>query len=1077
MSTSKHLTTTTVFAIVLLSLCSSVLAQTCTSLPSGIVGWWTADDAANDSMGQNNGIPMGGMTYGPGAVGQSFFFHGTGDAIELGNSPTFALQNFTIETWFKRDSTSYTTLDVGYGATFLGYNEGGYSFGLNDAGDLYLSNVGSSGVFAGTQVTDLNWHHAAVTKSGSAVVFYLDGIAYAKTYFTTFSFTSNVAIGGRGNDYLGTFIGGIDELTLYNRALSQSEIQLIFGASTSGKCKSPFIRTHPSNQSAPLGGSATFTVVASGLQPLSYQWQFNGTNIDGAIASAFTVYNVTTNDLGSYRVAVSNDWGSVTSDNATLALLTCSGPLQALVSWWSADVTTDDFCGTNHGVLTGDASYTAGKIDSAFNFDGAGDMVSLGNPTNLQLQNFTFEMWLRRNNSDTVTTSPDSTAVVFGHGLNGYALLMRNDGSFLLNKIGDGAVSSPSFKLTDASVFHHIAVTKSNTTVAFYLDGVAYPGADYTRTFSFANPVAIGARSDDSGNGFLGQIDELSVYNRGLSAAEVQTLYSGGTTYKCRSPFIFSQPASRSVGSGTNVTFTVGSSGATPRYLQWRRDGANLADATNATLTLTNVQVQQAGNYTVVVSNALGTVSSSIAQLIVNEPPVITNQPQDVVAVAGTTSTFTVGASGSAPLSYQWQKSQTDLINATNAILQITNTSLSDAGIYRVIVSNSVGFAISSNASLSFNPLIQINGQAGSSFTYTNTNSVTVSISTTFSGGSIFYTLDGSTPDFSSTSYAGPFALSQSATIRAIAYDPSFNSAQTAPVSVTLWFMYSLTVTNPGGGNVTLSPTGGVYRNDQTVQATAVASNGWTFIGWQGDVSGTNSIINIPMEKNKVIKPVFATPLTLVANANGTFSVNQSSTLCSYGSTVQISAIPNAGYFLALWGGSASGATNPYPLVVTAPNPSVSALFSTLATNRFALTVIPNGNGTIDINPRANSFSNGQVVAISATATGTNRFLMWSGDVTGKSNNVNVTMNKSKLITANFTGGDYPIRFNSVGSSNGSLQFSFTGEPERKFNIESSASLTNWAPFMTLSNSTGTVQFSDVPSTNPPRKFYRATIQ
>src|SRR5205823_1690739 len=84
------------------------------------------------------------------------------------------------------------------------------------------------------------------------------------------------------------FNGRVDEVSLYDRALSQTEIQGIYTGGTGGKCvtpAAPFIVTEPANQTVTVGGTATFSVAAGGSQPLSYQWNIGGTDIPGATSS------------------------------------------------------------------------------------------------------------------------------------------------------------------------------------------------------------------------------------------------------------------------------------------------------------------------------------------------------------------------------------------------------------------------------------------------------------------------------------------------------------------------------------------------------------------------------------------------------------------------------------------------------------------------------------------------------------------------------------------------------------------------------------------------------------------------
>jgi pectate lyase len=159
---------------------------------------------------------------------------------------------------------------------------------------------------------------------------------------------------------------------------------------------------------------------------------------------------------------------------------------------------------------------------------------------------------------------------------------------------------------------------------------------------------------------------------------------------------------------GQNATFNVLANGTLPLGYQWYfNTNTVLTNANSSILTLTNVQLSDAGGYSVVVTNAYGSVTSSVAQLSVSAAvaPSITTQPQDQTCLPpGATATFSVIAGGSDPLSYQWYyNTNTLLTNATDSILTITNVQPGNAGSYSVAVSNVAGGVISSNAYLTVN--------------------------------------------------------------------------------------------------------------------------------------------------------------------------------------------------------------------------------------------------------------------------------------------------------------------------------------------------------------------------------------
>src|SRR5205814_2164627 len=123
-------------------------------------------------------------------------------------------------------------------------------------------------------------------------------------------------------------------------------------------------------------------------------------------------------------------------------------------------------------------------------------------------------------------------------------------------------------------------------------------------------------------------------------------------------PTISTQPANQTVTAGQTVTFTVVASGTAPLSYQWQKNGANITGATSASYTTPATTTADSGAaFVVVVSNTAGTATSNAATLTVNPAPVapaITTQPAYQTVTAGQAATFTVTATGTAPLSYQW---------------------------------------------------------------------------------------------------------------------------------------------------------------------------------------------------------------------------------------------------------------------------------------------------------------------------------------------------------------------------------------------------------------------------------------
>lgn len=183
---------------------------------------------------------------------------------------------------------------------------------------------------------------------------------------------------------------------------------------------------------------------------------------------------------------------------------------------------------------------------------------------------------------------------------------------------------------------------------------------------------------------------------------------SGGTT--TNPPAIVTQPQSQGIATGNSVSFSVTATGTSPLSYQWLFNSTNISGATTNPFVLAGAQLTNAGNYSVTVTNLAGSVTSSNAVLTVtNAPPLISIQPQNQNVLAGQTATFSVTASGTQPLNYQWLLGGTNLSGATTNPLVLPNVQSTNAGNYSVIITNLAGSVTSSVATLAIlftNPVV-----------------------------------------------------------------------------------------------------------------------------------------------------------------------------------------------------------------------------------------------------------------------------------------------------------------------------------------------------------------------------------
>ena len=182
-------------------------------------------------------------------------------------------------------------------------------------------------------------------------------------------------------------------------------------------------------------------------------------------------------------------------------------------------------------------------------------------------------------------------------------------------------------------------------------------------------------------------------------------------------PSISAQPTNQTILSGGNVVFGVTAGGTPSLAYQWRKNGTNLSNggnisgATTSVLTFTAATTNNSGNYTVVITNAYGSITSAVATLTVTQvfAPSISTQPTNRVVFIGSNVVFSVIAGGTPPLGYQWRKNGANISNggnisgATSSALTFTAATTNNSGNYSVVITNNYGSITSAVATLTVN--------------------------------------------------------------------------------------------------------------------------------------------------------------------------------------------------------------------------------------------------------------------------------------------------------------------------------------------------------------------------------------
>ena len=317
------------------SWCSS-FGQDCSAPPSDLISWWQGEGNANDIVGTNNGV-LENVTFVSGMVGQAFYFNGSNADVQVPYSTSLQPTNVTVEAWVKLDAlaspvAAYPGLQyIVFKKNSRGGNFEGYDLEKNriDGQDVFRFQVTSSDGFqvpaASTTVAQAGvWYHLAGTYDGTTVKLYVNGEleGSAVAGFALDYGTRPVFIGTTGEGWDGKVQGTVDEVSIYSRALAAGEIAAICSAGSQGKCppSPPTITAQPGDRIVVVGDTANFSVTVTGAAPLSYQWAWNGTNIDGATNVTLTLTDVQFNQAGTYAVLVTNRYGSALSANAMLTV-------------------------------------------------------------------------------------------------------------------------------------------------------------------------------------------------------------------------------------------------------------------------------------------------------------------------------------------------------------------------------------------------------------------------------------------------------------------------------------------------------------------------------------------------------------------------------------------------------------------------------------------------------------------------------------------------------------------------------------------------------------------------------------
>jgi len=773
----------------------------------------------------------------------------------------------------------------------------------------------------------------------------------------------------------------------------------------------PAIVTQPASASIAAGSNVSFTVTASGTAPLSYQWLKNGAllanggNVSGANTATLSLATISSTDVANYSVIVTNSVGSVTSGNATLTLLSAAiaitlqpasttvaqgSPVRLSVTASSTSALSYQWLknGLNiSGAISNVLTFSAVSTNDAGNYS----VIITNSSTSITSVIATLTVLL----PPAIVTQPASASVLAGSNVSftatasGTAPLSYQwlkNGVALANGGNVSGATTATLSLANASATdtanYYLTVTNSvgsitSSTASLIVltpptvstqpvsqSLVAGSTAQFSVTAGGSAPLAYqwlknGARLATGGNVSGSTTPTLSLAT--ISSADaanysvVVTNSSGSITSAIATltvllpPAIVTQPASATVTAGSNVSFTVSASGTAPLSYQWLKNGVTLANggnvsgSTTPSLSLATISSADAANYSVIVTNSSGSITSAIATLTVPLPPVILTQPASMSVGPGTNVTFSITVSGTAPFAYQWLKNGINISGETAAKLNLVNVSLADAASYSVVVTNSVGKVTSESAVLTVVIPLVISKQPASQLAPLG---IPASFNVVASGAGTL----------SFQWLKGGVALTDGGTISG----STSSNLNISMVAASDAGVYSVAVTD-SNGSITSS-----------IATLAIPPSSGSFNATVGTFFNNNVVVSLPTGNTADVNDYFI--LASGALTSPFLSNGQSTT----------NALPPGLTFVASWVNGASALTGviygtptlagSFPITVSVVRPGYAVLSQNLIIT-ISNTTVPSGGGS---NPATGVITN-QPVGIVAVAGSTTNFTVLAG--------------------------------------------------------------------------------------------------
>lgn len=696
-------------------------------LTNGLAAYYPFSANANDASGNgNNGTVLGATLTQDlfGIPNSAYAFDGISDLIIVPDFPQADANVHTISAWIK--ANSWTNFDASTPYVDILGKDGGVSGPRQWVCQGKQNGQIRWAVFTSTGEYDLDsaamlqpnqWYQIVTVWDGTNESGFINGVFDSSISAPGSLIQGNapVRIGGNPDDFQQFLDGSMANVRIYNRTLSSNEIAELYAIESTEPV--PTITIQPVSTTNNIGDEVSFNVFLTNTVPLTYQWYFDSDPLANATNSSLNITNVQEVNVGNYYVVVSDFSGSVTSSAATLNIPGVPNWINnGLVAYYPFSGNANDASGNgNNGIVAG-ALLTNGLLNQAshaYYFNGTNASIGIPPFFDAGQPNYTLSFWFNIGNTSQIdqtfiSSCPNPTLQIE------YNQTINNAEGYVSYSIGSGSgwIQTQIHGTNNnyqANTWYQVALVKQGSQFSLYIDGTSSESSSAnvpdTGPIGFEMGDVCGGDTTMLNPGMgtgdlLGNLEDVRFYDLALSSNEVQQLYAYETG--TNPPTILVQPQPITVNAGENASFSVAAYGSPPLNYQWQFNATNISGATSSSLSISNVAQSNLGNYSAVITNAFGSISSSNAMLSMY--PYIRTPFSGVITDWGQNATLSVQAWGTGPLSYQWFDNGIPIQNATNQTLTLDSIQFTNAGLYTVVVSSPLGSATNAPEQVVVNP-------------------------------------------------------------------------------------------------------------------------------------------------------------------------------------------------------------------------------------------------------------------------------------------------------------------------------------------------------------------------------------